>query len=158
MEPTPEHLMKGLERRAQKGFNGYPLAIIAFYGPNDKTATKAVIGIIKESDGVTADFKKWTFDNGDLRKDVPTIKELGYDVVTLEATRTVWGPPKMPKNIVDIYTKAIEKVTKNAEFLKEANDVCGVKVEFRSGQRMLDEGVISLDKKAATSLVEFYKQ
>ena len=68
--------MKGLERRAQKGFNGYPLAIIAFYGPNDKTATKAVIGIIKESDGVTADFKKWTFDNGDLRKDVPTIKDL----------------------------------------------------------------------------------
>jgi hypothetical protein len=76
MEPTPEHLMKGLERRAQKGFQGYPLGIIAFYGINDSIANKAVIGIIKEAGGSPESIRKWNFEGGDLRKDVPTIKEL----------------------------------------------------------------------------------
>jgi len=76
MEPTPEHLMKGLAGRAQKGFQGYPLGIIAFYGENDNIATKAVIGIIKEAGGTPETIKKWVSEKGDLRKDVPTIKEL----------------------------------------------------------------------------------
>ena len=90
--------------------------------------------------------------------DVPTIKELGYDVMTLEATRAVWGPPKMPKNIVDIYTKAIEKATRDPEFLKSAQEVCGVKVEFRSGRTMLEKGVLDIDNKAGKLLKEFYRK
>jgi hypothetical protein len=76
MQPTPEHLMKGLEQLARKGFQGYPLGIIAFYGPNDKSASKATIGIIKEAGGAPTHIKNWVFEKGDLRKDVPTIKEL----------------------------------------------------------------------------------
>jgi len=76
MQPTPEHLMKGLERRAQKGFQGYPLGIIAFYGYNDKSAVKAVIGIVKEAGGPPEHVKKWVSEKGDLRKDVASIKEL----------------------------------------------------------------------------------
>lgn len=76
MQPTPEHLMKGLERRAQKGFQGYPLGIIAFYGHNDKIASKAVIGIVKEAGGRPEHIRKWISEKGDLRKDVPSIKEL----------------------------------------------------------------------------------
>jgi hypothetical protein len=68
--------MKGLEHRAQKGFQGYPLGIIAFYGYNDKVATKAVIGIVNEAGAPPEHIKKWIFEKGDLRKDVPTIKEL----------------------------------------------------------------------------------
>ncbi len=76
MQPTPEHLMKGLERRAQKGFQGYPLGIIAFYGYDDKSAVKAVIGIVKEAGGSPEHIKKWVSEKGDLRKDVPSIKDL----------------------------------------------------------------------------------
>ena len=76
MQPTPEHLMKGLEHRAQKGFQGYPLGIIAFYGYNDKSAVKAVIGIVKEAGGAPEHIRKWVSEKGDLRKDVPSIKEL----------------------------------------------------------------------------------
>ncbi|MFH0730920.1 MAG: hypothetical protein V2B19_31830 [Pseudomonadota bacterium] len=76
MQPTPEHLMKGLERRAQKGFQGYPLGIIAFYGYNDKSAVKAVIGIVKEAGGSPEHIRKWVSEKGDLRKEVPSIKEL----------------------------------------------------------------------------------
>ena len=66
---------------------------------------------------------------------MPTIKELGYDVMTLTATRSVWGPPKMPKNIVDIYTRAIEKSVKDPEFVKATEETFLHKVEFRSGQK-----------------------
>jgi hypothetical protein len=76
MQPTPEHLMNGLERRAREGFKGYPLGIIAFYGYNDKSAVKAVIGIVEEAGGSPAHIRKWVSEKGDLRKDVPSIKEL----------------------------------------------------------------------------------
>jgi len=61
MQPPAEHLMKGLQRRTQKGFQGYPLAIVVFYGHNDKIATKAVIGIIKKAGGSPESIKKWIF-------------------------------------------------------------------------------------------------
>ena len=90
--------------------------------------------------------------------DVPTVKESGYDVMTLEVTRTVWGPPKMSQNVVGTYTKAIEKATRDPEFLKSALEICGVKVEFRSGQKMLEEGVLQFEKKAGPALKEFYSK
>lgn len=92
MEPTPEHLMKGLEGRAQKGFQGYPMALIAFYGHHDKIATKAVIGIMKESGSVYGDIKTWNFENGDLRKDVPTIKELFRYIESHEVMSVALAP------------------------------------------------------------------
>jgi hypothetical protein len=68
--------MKGLERKAQKGFQGYPLGIIAFYGYNDRSAAKAVIGIVMEAGGTPEHIRKWVSEKGDLRKDVSSIKEL----------------------------------------------------------------------------------
>jgi len=101
MQPTAEHLMKGLERRAQEGFQGYPLGIIAFYGPDDKTATKAVIGIVKAAGNSPENIKKWIFEKGDLRKDVPSIKELfryieAYRVVSVALTPGIYYCPHEP--------------------------------------------------------------
>lgn len=101
MQPTPQHLMKGLERRAQKGFQGYPLGIIAFYGPNDKIATKAVIGIVAEAGGTPQNIKTWIHDQGDLRKDVPAIKELfryieAHQVVSVALTPGIYYCPHEP--------------------------------------------------------------
>jgi hypothetical protein len=101
MQPTPEHLMKGLERRAQKGFQGYPLGIIAFYGNTDKIATKAVIGIVKEAGQPPEHIKKWIIENGDLRKDVPSIKELfryieAHNVQSVALTPGIYYCPHEP--------------------------------------------------------------
>jgi hypothetical protein len=101
MQPTPEHLMKGLERRAQKGFQGYPLGIIAFYGPTDKIATKAVIGIVQAAGESPKKIKKWDYKEGDLRKDVPAIKELfryieAHDVVSVALTPGIYYCPHEP--------------------------------------------------------------
>lgn len=101
MQPTAQHLMKGLERRAQKGFQGYPLGIIAFYGYNDQIATKAVIGIVKTAGCEPEDIKKWEHPDGDLRKDVPAIKELfryieSHGVVSVALTPGIYYCPHEP--------------------------------------------------------------
>ncbi len=101
MQPTPEHLIKGLERRAQKGFQGYPLGIIAFYGYNDQSAVKAVIGIINEAGGPLAHRKKWLSEKGDLRKNVSTIKELfryleAHDVRSVAMAPGIYYCPHEP--------------------------------------------------------------
>lgn len=95
MQPTAKHLMEGLARRAQNGFQGYPLGIIAFYGPDDQIATKAVIGIIKTAGHSPENIKKWVFEDGDLRKDVPSIKELfryieAHDVLSVALTPGIY--------------------------------------------------------------------
>jgi hypothetical protein len=92
MQATPEHLMKGLERRAKKGFQGYPLGIIAFYGYNDQSAAKAVIGIVKEAGGSPEHIRKWISEKGDLRKDVPSIKEL-FRYIEAHHVQSVALPP-----------------------------------------------------------------
>jgi len=38
--------LKRLRKKAKKGLRGWPLATIAFYGPNLSQATKAAVGII----------------------------------------------------------------------------------------------------------------
>jgi hypothetical protein len=101
MQPTAKHLMEGLARRAQNGFQGYPLGIIAFYGPDDQIATKAVIGIIKAAGKSPENIKKWVFEDGDFRKDVPSIKELfryieAHHVVSVALTPGIYYCPHEP--------------------------------------------------------------
>ena len=50
-------------------------------------------------------------------KDVPTVKELGYDVEN-EACGFVMGPLKMPKEIVDKLVKTFEIAAKDPEYQK----------------------------------------
>ncbi|MGZ8212601.1 MAG: tripartite tricarboxylate transporter substrate binding protein, partial [Burkholderiales bacterium] len=52
---------------------------------------------------------------------IPTVKELGYDVVW-ESTNFIMGPPKMPKEIVQVLADAVEKAAKDPEFVKFANE------------------------------------
>ena len=58
---------KLLSKRARKGDKGYPIATVAFYGPDNLRASKVVCAIIK-SDGADADpIRKW-FTTSDARK------------------------------------------------------------------------------------------
>ena len=40
-----ERFTKALRKKADRGFSGYPIATLAFYGPNDMFATKVAVGI-----------------------------------------------------------------------------------------------------------------
>ena len=64
----------------------------------------------------------------------------------------------MPKNILDIYTKAIEKSVKDPEFVKAVEETFLHKVEFRSGQKMIEEGPMKLESQLRLPLTEFYSK
>ncbi len=48
---------------------------------------------------------------------VPTVKELGY-AVSWESTNFAMGPPKMPKDAVDILVKAIKQAVHEPDYIK----------------------------------------
>ena len=41
-----DRFLKRLHKKARKGHRGWPIATIAFYGPNLSQATKVVVGIV----------------------------------------------------------------------------------------------------------------
>ena len=41
-----EQARKRLAKRAKKGFRGFPVATVAFYGPDDRWASKLTVGIV----------------------------------------------------------------------------------------------------------------
>ena len=47
----------------------YPAATLAFYGPNDDIATKAVVGIIPRKGDEVDIIHKWITTTGDIRQD-----------------------------------------------------------------------------------------
>ena len=66
-----------LAKRAKKGFRGYPVATIAFYGPSADRASKVTVAII-EREGVEPEFlESWHNEDRDVRHD----DEIGYEIV-----------------------------------------------------------------------------
>ena len=67
---------KRLGKKAKKGFRGFPLATIAFYGPDDRRATKLAVGIIMEGDQEPAELRRWFTGGADIREDPDTAEEV----------------------------------------------------------------------------------
>jgi hypothetical protein len=65
-----------LERRAQRK-TGYPLATLAYYGPDNMRASKAVIGIVlSEQAPDVALLQKWWSDTTDIRTDPELLQQI----------------------------------------------------------------------------------
>jgi hypothetical protein len=58
-----------LEKRARRGFRGYPVATVAFYGPDDQRASKVAVGIVREQDGQADPLQRWFAEESDVRRD-----------------------------------------------------------------------------------------
>ena len=58
-----------LRRRADHGFQGYPVGTVAFYGPDDRRATKVAVGIVHREGGRVGEMEKWLSDVSDVRTD-----------------------------------------------------------------------------------------
>lgn len=65
-----------LDRRVKKGFQGYPIATIAFYGPTAELATKVVVGIFKEKHSDADPLQKWFSGDSDIRSNEDFGEEL----------------------------------------------------------------------------------
>jgi hypothetical protein len=67
-----------VERKFRPGFRGYPIATIAFYGPDDKLATKVVVSaFLRESS--EPDFLERWFSKGDI--DVREDLDIGEQIL-----------------------------------------------------------------------------
>jgi hypothetical protein len=63
-----------LHERARRGFRGYPIATIAYYGPDNNFASKVAVGIILQENGEVAFLERWFSRDRDVRAD-PTINQ-----------------------------------------------------------------------------------
>src|SRR5688572_4980669 len=62
---------------SKKGKRGFPGATLAFYGPDNRHATKAVVGIYRTAEGPLSDMHKWFGQDLDGRVD----RQIGAEVM-----------------------------------------------------------------------------
>jgi hypothetical protein len=86
-----------LARKARRGFRGYPVATIAFYGPDNTRASKVAIGIVR-AEGAEPEMTRLFSDEGDIRKDMEIAEEILklltlYGVKSVAVTEGIFGCP-----------------------------------------------------------------
>jgi hypothetical protein len=62
-----DRFLKRLRKKARKGLRGWPIATIAFYGPNLTQATKVAIGIVPSENAEPQEVRDWKVASGDIR-------------------------------------------------------------------------------------------
>jgi hypothetical protein len=78
---------KALSKKTRKGFQGYPVATIALYGPTDKKATKLVVAIVPGEHADPEQMKKWHADE-DIMKEHDIFEEV-LEFIRTNGARTV---------------------------------------------------------------------
>ena len=78
-----------LTKKANRGFHGYPIATVAFYGPDDRRASKMTVGIIPKEGAEPTELERWRLDLDDVRDDVGVMSA---------ATR--WIEERGPKSVI----------------------------------------------------------
>jgi hypothetical protein len=71
-----ERFFKRLRKKAKKGMRGWPVATIAFYGPNLTQASKVAVGIIPAEGADVEELRDWKVEHGDVRNDPVVIREM----------------------------------------------------------------------------------
>jgi hypothetical protein len=87
-----------LQKRAKRGFRGYPIATVAFYGPDARRASKVAVGIVADESDDVVDMKRWLSDDMDVRSDFAIGKSIeeflrGHDVRSVVMTDRIIGCP-----------------------------------------------------------------
>ncbi len=65
-----------LLKKARKGFRGYPVATVAFYGPTAEVATKVAVGIVADEGAEADPLERWWSATGDVRQDTRIGREI----------------------------------------------------------------------------------
>jgi hypothetical protein len=55
---------------------GWPLATVAFYGPNLTQATKVAVGIVPSQDAEASEMRDWQVTSGDVRNEPRIAREI----------------------------------------------------------------------------------
>ena len=71
-----DRFLKRLRKKARKGLRGWPIATVAFYGPNLDHATKVTVGIVPSENAEVKELRDWKVDRGDVRFDPGIAQEI----------------------------------------------------------------------------------
>jgi hypothetical protein len=93
-----ERFTKALRKKAGRGFSGYPVATVAFYGPDDKVATKVAVGIVYAEGEEPAFLERWFSKAGDVRNDHEVNEQIlklirAHEVKTVAMADRIIGCP-----------------------------------------------------------------
>ena len=81
---------KSLQKRLKRGFRGYPVATVAYYGPDDQRASKVAVGIIRGKGQEAAELRRWSSADADVRFDTTINREV-VEFIRVSGARTVAG-------------------------------------------------------------------
>jgi hypothetical protein len=89
---------KWLEKKAKRGLRGYPVGTIAFYGPDDRRATKVAVGIVPAPQSELTEMRRWSGETGDVRMDDTILAEIvtflrEHQVQSVAMTEGILGCP-----------------------------------------------------------------
>jgi hypothetical protein len=65
--------IRWLRKKAKKGAGSFPVATIAFYGPDNRKATKVAVSIVPGPDEEPSHLERWFSDHEDLRSSQETL-------------------------------------------------------------------------------------
>jgi hypothetical protein len=87
-----------LLKKSRRGFHGYPLATVAYYGPDDQRASKVAVGIIRSEGAEPAELERWHSDDTDVRSDPATNRAIldfirGRGVLSVVVSDRIIGCP-----------------------------------------------------------------
>ena len=93
-----EQARKRLTKKAKKGFRGFPVATVAFYGPDNRRASKLAVGIVLAESEEAVELKRWFAEPGDVREDVRVAEEVlaymdGFGVRSVAMVDRIIGCP-----------------------------------------------------------------
>ena len=93
-----EQFLKRLRTKAKKGMRGWPLATIAYYGPNLTQASKVAVGIVPYETAEPLEVRDWKVETGDVRADPTTAQEIldfveRHGVLSIIMTDGILGCP-----------------------------------------------------------------
>ena len=71
-----DRFLKRLHKKARKGLRGWPVATVAFYGPDLSRASKVAVGIVPAADAEANPMRDWKVDHGDVRRDAAVAREI----------------------------------------------------------------------------------
>jgi len=85
-------------KKALKGFLGYPIATVAYYGPDNKRATKVAVGIITHEDGEADILQRWFTHSKDARLDIEITNQIlafikQHNAVSVASVGKILGCP-----------------------------------------------------------------
>jgi hypothetical protein len=77
-----------LKKMARRGFQGYPVATVGFYGPDDRRATKVAVGVVVAEGADPSVLEQWFSTEFDVRTD-PAIGQEIVDFIEAQGANSV---------------------------------------------------------------------